>query len=59
MSNTTPNEPRELPDCPTCDAVQTLKHIRADFRGHRWVYCDCCSKTHLLDADGRVLHKGV
>lgn len=44
------------PDCPRCDAANTLKVTRADTHGLRWLYCDCCSATVLVDKDGRVLH---
>lgn len=51
--------PPTLPDCTECDSAGTLKVIRADVRGLKWCYCDCCSATLLLDAENRVVHKST
>lgn len=47
-----------LPDCPSCDAAQTLEAIRSDTRGAKWCLCSCCGKTCLVDANGVVVHLG-
>ena len=49
----------DLPDCPHCDAAQTLEVIRSDTAGRLWVVCSACAKTCLLDAKHRVIHKGT
>lgn len=51
--------PPPLPDCPSCDAAASLEKIRADAGGLIWCYCRVCSKTVLIDADGRIVHKEV
>lgn len=48
--------PAPLPDCPRCDARETLEKIRADHKGSVWAYCTVCSATVLLDAEGRIVH---
>jgi hypothetical protein len=48
--------PNDLPDCPRCDACESLELVRSDVRGLRWCACSCCGKETLLDAEGRVLH---
>lgn len=50
--------PPPLPDCPRCDAAATLKKIRDDDKGSVWAYCECCSTTVLLDANGVIVHVG-
>ncbi len=50
------DEPRGLPDCPKCDAVQTLTVFRSDTRGLKWAHCSCCSAVVLLDPEDRILH---
>lgn len=47
-----------LPDCPSCDAANSLEKIRADDKGCVWTICTVCSKTALVK-DGRVIHKGT
>ena len=43
-----------LPDCPSCDAANSLKPIRGDGPSV-WCECSCCSKQCLVK-DGRVVH---
>lgn len=50
---------RNVPDCPKCNAADTLKVHRSDTRGQRWCYCTCCSKPVLIDAEGHILHVGT
>lgn len=45
-----------LPDCPKCDAVNTLKAFRSDVNGLKWTTCSCCSAIVLIDADNRIVH---
>jgi transposase-like protein len=48
-----------LPDCPSCDADQSLQVIRSDTNGLKWCLCSVCAKTVLLDAKNRIVHKGT
>lgn len=44
------------PDCPHCDANDTLKVVRAESRGVRVCECSCCSAVVRVNADGAVVH---
>jgi hypothetical protein len=46
---------RPLPDCPHCDATDTLKPERVEGAGTIIAVCSCCSKTVRIRADGAVL----
>lgn len=48
-----------LPDCPNCDANQTLSAVRADRHGLRWCECSCCGLTALVNAAGVVVWKAI
>lgn len=44
------------PDCPHCDAANTLEAERAEPRGVRVCWCSCCGQRCRVDADGAVVH---
>lgn len=44
-----------LPDCPFCNAADTLTPVNGDFAGSIWCVCSCCARTSLVK-DGRVVY---
>lgn len=50
------SEPLDTPDCPKCDARETLEpYGKPDTFGSQWHVCTCCSITCLVHIDGRIL----
>ncbi len=48
-----------LPDCPRCDAANTLEVFRTNERGEKWAMCSCCSSLVLLDTENLIQHVSV
>ena len=48
--------PIPLPDCPHCDAANTLKAERSEPRGVRVCECSCCSAIVRVNVGGAIVH---
>ncbi len=45
-----------MPQCPYCDAADTLKAERVEGNGVFVCVCTCCAKQCRVNADGVVIH---
>lgn len=44
------------PDCPQCDASDTLEPERSEGRGVMVCVCSCCAAVVRVNADGAIVH---
>jgi len=47
---------KTLPQCPSCDAVDTLSIERIDPHGVKVCTCSCCAKRCYVAAGGAIVH---
>ena len=43
----------DLPQCPSCDASDTLEHVWTEM-GTEHYRCTCCAKQSWIDSHGRA-----